>query len=486
LTTLEFLTPLIALVDKTVTAIVASSETQDTQQEQIQIHQQQQQTHSKLAFAALQCLNTLTDNPATAPATRSQQLQQLPSDARQRLARASRILPLSWHPADMGTATLKLLSLSVRRNMEIMSLLRDANDPDTDTDHGDTVPLLLQTVGFCLEFDMNRAVAEVERLWTAATDHCAKSGDTAHATAEAEEGIDTDMAHMSEKAEKCVYAFTTHMDTLQLSLEVLAGVFTDTNECDEDVYSNDEDDVAGDDIVMVADMKDETMDHDDNDAKDDDEDDDDEDDDPMAYDAELAQQIQMESMPSGSVSGAAASTLAARFALLEKLDIMSKILTLAGCSHTSASTKNNSGSIGFANARIPSTSPFYSCVRALGVVRLRAFECLQNLFMAADTAGWFVSRATLAGRKIEVGQLWVWLFEAVDANCNHQGNYSVSMSNNCNDAKNATRIGDCETGVQTGDLMEAAVSAMWALARGLESAGMSSVLVQFFFSLYFF
>ena len=250
-----------------------------------------------------------------------------------------------------------------------------------------------------------------------------------------------------------------------MALEVLTGMFAD----DDDDIERVED---GEDTEMVK-MSESTV-ADDDEA----EEDDDDDDDPMLYDAELSVQMQTESMSANLAASASTSTAATRFARIEELQILPKILALAGCSSNSGC---GVGGVARWTIHITPQSPFHSCVLALDKVRLRAFECLQNLFMAADAAGWFASSSinsncnninnsssSSSGDVVALaGSLWVWLFEAAHAAVIAGGSVGAEQQ----------MKGDSHSSTPTVDLVDAAVSAMWALARGLEAAGMTSVLV---------
>ncbi|KAI9359300.1 hypothetical protein DFJ73DRAFT_122423 [Zopfochytrium polystomum] len=132
-------------------------------------------------------------------------------------------------------------------------------------------------------------------------------------------------------------------------------------------------------------------------------------DDPMAYENELSLQIQSES---GAAEGPAEqqSLLSIRFKQLSENGLISKVMNLAGSSLSPLDG-------------IAAASPAFPCTAALRTTRIRSFECLQNLLTAADTAGWFIANPAESIRYKSV------------------------------------------------DVVEAAVSGLWAIARGLENAG---------------
>ncbi|KAJ3308915.1 hypothetical protein HDU76_003776, partial [Blyttiomyces sp. JEL0837] len=216
---------------------------------------------------------------------------------------------------------------------------------------------IIESVSKALEYDIGEAVVHAEKV----------------AASDVLEDGQTGMAKLTARGEKTLDTLLDHMTTLQLSLELLANIFSENlPEETEWVEMGDAED--GDEIIE----------EDDNDIPMDDE--------LMAVIAEESTAAN-DDVNGGSGSGSGATNGAAeKFALITNHDIFAKVLRLAGCNAPA----------------IPSPSLAYPFVSALSMVRLRAFGSLQNLLTAAATgsnAEWFV------GNWNEVLRIWGWLFE---------------------------------------------------------------------------
>ncbi|KAJ1562275.1 hypothetical protein HK405_014001, partial [Cladochytrium tenue] len=248
--------------------------------------------------------------------------------------------------------------------------------------------------------------------------------------------------HLEKRTVETILA---HANTLQLALELLTNLFAEPlTDADTAAKRSDPD----------------AMDADDDEAA---EDDDDDDDDAMNYDDELADQIRAEADGTSASAAAAAAAagslsptdlLAARFTQLLAHGVLPQLRRLAGAALAPPLT------------RVPSPSPAYPCVPALWTVRLRALACLANLMAApAAAAGWFRSAPA------DAVAMFDWLFDS--AGIAAAAAPPPLRGADGADAGLAAAVPPPAPDDVRLDVVEAAVAAMWSLARGLDAAGLA-------------
>ncbi|KAJ3282467.1 hypothetical protein HDU79_009926 [Rhizoclosmatium sp. JEL0117] len=224
---------------------------------------------------------------------------------------------------------------------------------------------------------------------------------------------------LTTAGERVLDAATSVLGALQTGLEVLANAYSEE-------YAPGEEE---EEEVVDGEWGDEEMDEEGAGE----EEDDDGAFDQMMEDQELAAQMAAESGGAGGDGDDSMETAGSggedRAALVEKLHLIQKILNVSAA-----------GSRSEINT-IASSSPVYSAVDLLGTVRVRAFGCLQNILTClASTKKWYS-----AENAVTVHQLWATLFEAAHS----------AASSGSNSTSNLETI-------------ESAVSAIWALARGVD------------------
>ena len=307
---------------------------------------------------------------------------------------------------------------------------------------------MMPLLTFCLGYDVDNAVDQMDVI-SISSEKADAEASTANPTAADSSSHEISSSSSSSSSgllttgeEKTVELLNSHMSSIQLALEIL------TNLCSEEISeeeSADKWDNVNEDMVEevdneVEDMIDEEQ---------------DQDQDMEMYnpeDKDLFDTMQQESSASLSSSSMEEAENISRFGYIISNDLLSKALRLAGTKSPRAAPLSS-----------PASQPVIEYIlapfkTALSTVRLRAFGCLSNMLSlcaaaCSSSSSQSNTQGALGWYQNESLKVWNWLFEVA-----HTAAAAI-----------ATNAAGGDGGQDQVELVEAAVSAMWSLARGIDA-----------------
>ncbi|KAI9334749.1 hypothetical protein BDR26DRAFT_920768 [Obelidium mucronatum] len=358
-----------------------------------------------LAIACAQCLVTLTEeNPTLQKYTSNPTL--TPRIQTLHQISTNQYLPPAFQPSPNNSKVENLVFKTTHFRILATAIL--TNLSSTTTAHVATATAHVLT-SQSIQQICKDVVHASQNCLVAAANSTAAGGSSSAAAPE-----------LTTAGERALDAANTYLSAVQVGLEILANA-----------YSEDYVEKAGGDN---GGEEDEEWGDDDDAMEDGEEGDDASAFDQMMEDEELAAQMAAESGGAGAPGmeaqeGSASRDLEDRVSVIERLGLIELILSVGGAG------------TGSGIETVTQESPFYSFVELLNSVRIRAFGCLQNILTCLSGTPWYS-----AGNTNVVERIWGLLFDAANNGAAASGGGAINV-------------------VET---IEAAVSAIWALARGVD------------------